>query len=294
VRRLLLTVAISTLVAASGCSIDGARAYRVGRTDVSQSTIDDELSVLHDYKFLASSVVQQQLGHLLQGSLPAEVTSRWLTIRITTTFAHNELARRGVRITDADRATVGLPRTRAYASLPKGFRHSLVENLAAIGALGRDVAAKNPAVQTRAADACASHRYVSHILVKTRDEADALKQQLDRGGDFAALAREKSIDTGSAAQGGRLGCSDDQQGLVEPFASVAALQPVGVVSDPVQTQFGFHLILVSDQPSPSDLQAVALTILAKELRRSDVTIDPRYGRWDRKSGQVLPPSSPSG
>lgn len=285
---------LSTLIAASGCSIGGARAYRVGGSDVSQSTVDNELSVLHDYKFLASSVAQQQLGQLLQGSLPAGVTARWLTIRITTTFAHNELARRGVRITDADRAAVGLPKTGAYADLPKDFRHSLVENLAAIGALGRDVAAKNPVVQTRAVEACASHRYVSHILVKTRDEADALKQQLDRGGDFAALARGKSIDTGSAAQGGRLGCLDDQQGLIEPFASAAASQPVGVVSGPVQTQFGFHLILVSDQPSSSDLQAVALTILAKQLRGTDVTIDPRYGRWDGKSGQVLPPPSPSG
>ena len=72
----------------------------------------------------------------------------------------------------------------------------------------------------------------SHILVATEEEATNLKTQLDDGGDFAVLATEMSLDTGSGAQGGDLGCASPA-GYVGPFADATMTATIGVVTDPV-------------------------------------------------------------
>ena len=144
-----------------------------------------------------------------------------------------------------------------YDTFPSWFQDELVERWTKVAVLENAVV-NNPdqSLQAAVATQCPSGRYVSHILVDTEVEANAIKQALDQGGDFATIAKTNSKDA-SAKDGGKLGCIDGQN-FVEPFATVAKTQPIGVVSDPVQTQFGYHLILVGDQPSKSDVQAVAL------------------------------------
>jgi len=84
-----------------------------------------------------------------------------------------------------------------------------------------------------------------HILVETEDEAKAVKAELDKGADFAELAKKKSKDPGSA-DGGDLGFFTKDQ-MVPEFANVAfALEP-GKISDPVKTQFGWHIIKVEEK-----------------------------------------------
>lgn len=81
-----------------------------------------------------------------------------------------------------------------------------------------------------------------HILVPTREEADALVSQLDGGADFEELARKKSTGP-SAPSGGDLGWFSPDQ-MVAPFSSaVAELEDGSYTSAPVQTQFGWHVIL---------------------------------------------------
>lgn len=85
----------------------------------------------------------------------------------------------------------------------------------------------------------------SHILVESKDEAKALKVELDEGADFAEMAKEKSTGP-SGPNGGALGWFGPGQ-MVPPFeAAVVALEP-GQVSEPVQTQFGWHLIILNDK-----------------------------------------------
>jgi peptidyl-prolyl cis-trans isomerase C len=84
----------------------------------------------------------------------------------------------------------------------------------------------------------------SHILVATEEQSKDLKAQLDGGADFAELAKANSSD-GSAAGGGDLGWFGPGM-MVQPFEeAVVALQP-GQVSAPVETQFGWHLILLAE------------------------------------------------
>ena len=119
-----------------------------------------------------------------------------------------------------------------------------------------------------------------HILVASKDEADKLLARVNKGEDFAALAKEASKD-GSAADGGDLGFFSHDQ-MVKPFAEAAfALKQGDVVKAPVQTQFGWHLIKVegrkqSEAPSFEDskeelkqkLSGEAVQSVLEDLRKN--------------------------
>ena len=97
----------------------------------------------------------------------------------------------------------------------------------------------------------------SHILVETKEEADAIKAELDGGADFATLAKERSIDPG-AASGGDLGFFGKGM-MVAPFEEAAfALTEIGQVSEPVQSQFGYHIIKLEEkrQSAPPTIEQV--------------------------------------
>lgn len=85
----------------------------------------------------------------------------------------------------------------------------------------------------------------SHILVNTLEEAEKLKAELDGGADFAELAKANSIDTGSGAAGGALGWFGPGV-MVKPFEDAVIAAKVGEVTAPVQSDFGYHLILVTE------------------------------------------------
>jgi peptidyl-prolyl cis-trans isomerase C len=94
-----------------------------------------------------------------------------------------------------------------------------------------------------------------HILVKEQDEAVAIIDLLDKGGDFSELAKEKSTGP-SGASGGELGWFNESQ-MVKPFSEAAAqLEKGQYTKTPVQTQFGWHVIILDDSrastPVPYD------------------------------------------
>ena len=87
--------------------------------------------------------------------------------------------------------------------------------------------------------------HARHILVETEDEAKAVEEELKKGADFAELAKKKSKDPG-ASDGGDLGFFTKDQ-MVPEFSAVAfALEP-GKISDPVKSQFGWHIIKVEEK-----------------------------------------------
>jgi peptidyl-prolyl cis-trans isomerase C len=86
----------------------------------------------------------------------------------------------------------------------------------------------------------------SHILVKTEEEAQKVLARLKKGEKFDAVARSVSIDTASAKNGGDLGYFKKGQ-MVPEFERAAAGLKIGETSLPVQTQFGFHIIKVTDK-----------------------------------------------
>jgi peptidyl-prolyl cis-trans isomerase C len=92
----------------------------------------------------------------------------------------------------------------------------------------------------------------SHILLETEEEAAAVKTTLDGGADFAETAKEKSTGP-SGPSGGSLGWFGTGA-MVPEFEAAAVALEVGTISDPVQTQFGWHVIKLNDtrkKPAPS-------------------------------------------
>ena len=88
--------------------------------------------------------------------------------------------------------------------------------------------------------------HARHILVSTEEDAKAIKAELDAGADFIELAKAKSIEPNAAQSGGDLGYFK-RAVMVKPFADAAFAMEVGAVSDPIQTQFGWHIIKVEDR-----------------------------------------------
>lgn len=93
--------------------------------------------------------------------------------------------------------------------------------------------------------------HARHILVATEAEAKEVKERLQKGEDFATVAKEKSKDP--SAEGGDLGFFSRGQ-MLKPFEDAAFALKEGEISDPVQTQFGWHIIKVEDKrtkPTPT-------------------------------------------
>jgi peptidyl-prolyl cis-trans isomerase C len=85
----------------------------------------------------------------------------------------------------------------------------------------------------------------SHILVEDEEAAKKLHAEIQKGADFAKIAKKNSICPSSKA-GGDLGFFGKGQ-MVKEFEDTAFSLPVGVVSKPVKTEFGYHLILVTSK-----------------------------------------------
>ena len=85
-----------------------------------------------------------------------------------------------------------------------------------------------------------------HILVETEEKAKELKEKIKSGGDFVALAKENSKDPGSKDNGGDLGYFGHGQ-MVPQFEDNVFKMAKGDVSDPIKTQFGWHLIKLEDK-----------------------------------------------
>ncbi len=88
-------------------------------------------------------------------------------------------------------------------------------------------------------------RKIKHILVNDEEEIERARRSVMRSGDFEKVAKEKSIDTASAENGGDLGYVLQEE-LVPEFGDVAFILKVGEVSKPVKTQYGWHIIKVED------------------------------------------------
>lgn len=140
----------------------------------------------------------------------------------------------------------------------------------------------------------------SHILVETEEEAQVVLGRIDGGEDFAAVAMDVSVDMGTGPAGGSLGCSAASS-YTQAFAEATVAAPIGEVTEPVETEYGFHIILVEDRtvatvdevlPFMEDQVIFTATDawLLEAVTTADVTVEAEYGTWETEpSPNVVPP-----
>ncbi|SHE42643.1 peptidylprolyl isomerase [Clostridium fallax] len=129
---------------------------------------------------------------------------------------------------------------------------------------------------------------LSHILVKTEDEAKDIKNQLDNGADFASLAKKYGTD-GTKDNGGSLGFVEyDSQNYDKDFLAAAKNLSEGQISEPVKTQFGWHIIKATNirkdaKVTPFDDVKSKIKEFLTNQKKSE-TFKKTYDEWKKELG----------
>lgn len=135
----------------------------------------------------------------------------------------------------------------------------------------------------------------AHVLVDTRAEADDVVAELEAGAAFADLAAERSTDPGSAVDGGALPCetiTNFRNQYVPEYVEAALDADVGVPTAPVESAFGWHVILIrpydeiADDPTARALYDDQGVRFRRSARVADIHVDPRYGAFDPARGVI--------
>ena len=323
-RASLLALVLGGVVLA-GCGAVRPYAAVVNGHRLTQSSLLDELKAIKANKQFLDAVQQstQVLGSG-KGTFDSTFTAKVLTRAIYYELVRAELDRRKLHVTQADldtaRKTVAqqVNGEDVFKKFTASYRDTLVRRTAEVAVLQQALSGSPSEADARAY--YDSHKAefeqvcASHILVDSKDKADAIEARLSKGEDFAAIAKTESKDNqgpggGSAAKGGDLGCASPDQYVTE-FANAVRTLPVGQVSPPVQTQFGFHVIKVSDRKTPPYDQVAdqvqqrlqqagsdKLTEwLSDALKRVKVRGNPKYCKWSNVEGQqpqCQPPAAPT-
>ncbi|NQD68004.1 foldase [Bacillus haikouensis] len=117
----------------------------------------------------------------------------------------------------------------------------------------------------------------SHILVEDEETAEEVKDKLADGGDFAELAKEYSTDTSNAESGGELGFFAKGE-MVAEFDEKAFAMKAGEISEPVKTEFGYHIINVTDKKAAKEAVLEDHKEEVKDIL-FDQALQTEYGTW---------------
>jgi hypothetical protein len=312
------------LVAAACGDLAQPYAAKVNGNRISQASLDRELKVILDNKAVLDALESGlQPGETIRGkgkgTVSSSFTARLLTRRILLELIHQEISRRKLTASAAietkarSDAAQQFGDEKLFKSFPKAYQEEVVQG-------NIDVALLREKVVGGVSDADIQRYYeanidsfrgrcISHILVDSKEKADQLRARILAGADFADVAKEASTDPGSGQQGGALGCFQPGEPLqfVEPFKTTAENLPVGQISEPLQTQFGWHLVKVVDteplaqvkeqirgQLEQQQGQSKFNEVLLGLVKKARIEVNPRFGRFSKDQADlgVVPPEAP--
>ena len=337
---LVLALVTSACGDSMGNTVRPAAATVNGKT-ISQDALDDELEAIQGNEAYVEQVQQSGFQVLGQGkgTLTNDFVGRVLTRQIFLFLVHEELERKDMAVTDAelarskDAVIESVGGEEVFNRFPQSYQETLQRRDAEVAKLQaaltgdevteEDIKAFYDENPEQFAETC-----VSHILFgvtnpatgqldqeasaaqaeRLRAEAAAAKAEIEAGADFAAIAAQRSVDTSNKDQGGDLECGPAGR-FVPEFETAMDATAVGAISDPVQTQFGVHLIKVTERrPTPFEEAAPAIRqrlegegqaefseFLQEALEKATISVNPRYGRFS-KDGQapgIIPPGAPT-
>lgn len=276
----LVALGAAGLLLVSGCGSDSASlptgvVARVGDTTISEKQLDRTIEqsraqAKQQGQTLPAAgesgydqVRQQALQQLIQQEVvssearkcgkpcavtPAEISAQLVSIR-TANFKGSQKA------FDTFLKQSAISKADARNIVENQIEATKLQNRVTRGIRFTDADAKAYYDANRSQFMVAAGRTASHILVATKAEADKIRSEVTLA-NFAQLAKQHSIDTGTAKQGGSLGQIQKGQ-LVAPFEKVAFALKDGQISQPVKTQFGWHIITVKITPAQTTTFAQA-------------------------------------
>lgn len=310
----LLVALVSVVLLLGACAADPPAAT-IGDERLTDEELDAEVAL---FRFL-TALSGAPCGTPVQGETQEAACSRFtLTNLIQEEVVLSYAVGRGVEVDDAevrdaiDRLEENLGGaaeldTRLEAEgVTRDQLHALATRLLLFGAV------QDAVVEERLDEGALEEAYeqqqgqfttleVSHILVETEEEAREIADRATTD-NFGRLARQRSQDTGSAEGDGNLGTYSESEFLSRfdaDFAAAAlALEPGGI-SGPVQTQFGWHVIWllrrdvaafedVRDQLVEQQGVAEFEEWLRERYEELDIEVNPRYGRLDPDTREVVP------
>jgi parvulin-like peptidyl-prolyl isomerase len=339
-RKLLLLLVPVALLATGACSsLADPPALTVNGAEISAEDVDAELSALQDneqYRAIAESDCGGPSAGVAEGTFDSACVARLLTLRTYYELIEQDLKDRGHEISEDDLLAAreqlesDLPPSQDGSNPLEGFTQDvqdrLIRRYAIINALRDEVASEGAgdaeqqafyeANKAQFEQACASHILASTDS-QTPEEAkakiDAIAARIAAGEPFADIATNESDDAAAAADAGALPCGPRGQ-FVPAFDDQVFSLPVNTLSAPVQTDFGWHLILVTSRETPTfeqvqpqiqqalqqDTTAAINAVLTDLTCSAKVTVDPRFGDWENEGcgsdtgevARIVPPEGP--
>jgi foldase protein PrsA len=305
--RLLAVGALAALLAGCG-SFEEDAAATVNGSEITDQELHDELDAVQSnegYRTLLEQQLGQDAAGEGKGTFATPFVSSLLSEQVYFTLIQQALEDGDVELgqgrQDEARAQLEERGGQDYADLPPAQKDDLVRRVALLAALDEEVGPRY--FEDHKADF--DTLCVSHVLVSTEERGDAeararveeLAQRIEDGTPFRTVATDDSDDSAAAAEGGELGCGSRGRYPAE-FEDAAYDLEVDEVSEPVRTQFGYHLIQVRERNGTGYEEvadSVRQRLLARLATDAEVTVDPRYGAWREAEDapgrfSIVPPS----
>lgn len=296
-KRLILLVSVLALAAAA-CSGSDDSVATVGDVEITRSDVEGlvradgaDISATEFASFLSVYIQWEAVEQAALDEFGIEPTEEQVQARLDSLVAEFGA---GATLDDyLDSVNASEPGIRKYAKqivIQQAIEQELsATSAAATTADAEAEIARDPVAWT---EVCASH-----ILVATAEEADDVTARLAAGEEFASIAANVSIDPGSGANGGDLGCTSPSN-YVPEFADATMTAEIGVPTEPVVSDFGSHIILVESRTVADTVEVLAY--LNREvvdgwflsaIAATAVTVLPEVGEWITEPvPQVLAPA----
>jgi parvulin-like peptidyl-prolyl isomerase len=298
-------------------------AAKVNTTRILRSDLNDQLEVLsNNTKWMAQ--VAEQFGKKTlaepNGGVSTSLSAAWLTALMNQAIVDTEFEAKDLKVSDENKQAAkaaanqlfNTQQGQTFGSMPKWFRDDFLAGQERYEAV-KEVVPDNPVATDAqieeffgrvAQQYCPSGNAISHILQSTREGAEQIEAALAAGQDFVTLARQ-SEDTATDTAGGFLTCtgSPNFQQLPEPFRQAVEAVPLGGISQPIQSDAGWHVVRVTPFDIPNvrafiadlyrrSLQPPMTQFINNQLLKAKLWIDPRYGTLLKGPVRVQPPKAP--
>lgn len=295
----LLAVLVGLSIVATACSGSDEVVASVNGADIPRSEVEklvpvtDEDSAASDFTRYLSVVIQwQAISQAATSDFGITPTEDEISNRLGELVAgQGEVATLEEYLAAVDASEEGIREFAKQLIIQDGVQAQLAETAKPIS---------DDVVNAELADSPLDWTVVcaSHILVETEEEASAVVARLDAGEDFATIAQEVSLDPGSGASGGDLGCSSPAD-YVPSFGTATMEAEIDVPTAPVESEFGFHIIVVTQREEATPelvrdaLEQEALVRAVDNwfvgvIESADVAVDEEIGVWvTEPSPQVL-------